>query len=227
MAFTHVEGFAEPVSQNVTVAAGQTTTVTGTFVQRGSLRATTSPAVAGTVSVDGVPRNNWGMWTDVPVGSHQVCFGAVAGFTAPACQDTVVSAGELSTVTGTYVVNAGAPGPSGVGQLRVTTSPALPAQILVDGVLRDSWGLTWLSLSPGQHTVSFTHVEGFSEPDPVSVSVVVGQITSVTGVFTKRGSLRVVTSPAVGGTVSVDGVPRNNWGSVDGRSGRHPRGVFR
>jgi hypothetical protein len=204
--FSHVEG------QTVTVSAGQTTTLTGTFAQRGSLRVITSPAVAGRISVDGTPRNDWGMWTDVPTGSHQVCFGPVAGFTAPACQNVNVTAGNLTTVTGTYAVNAGGQGASGVGLLRVTTSPALPSQISLNGVIADSWGLNWLELAPGSYTVHFSHIEGYAEPADQTVSVTAGNTTTVTGTFTQRGSLRVITSPAVSGTISVDGTPRNDWG---------------
>ncbi len=223
VSFTHVEGWTEPAPQTVTITAGATTVVAGTFTQRGSLRVLTSPAVPGTVSVDGTPRNDWGLWTDIPVGSHQVCFAAVQGFNPPACQNGVsVTAGNLTTVTGTYTVNAAAPGASGVGLLRVTTSPALPAQILVDGVLRDSWGLTWLKLAPGSHTVSFTHVEGWSEPAPQTVTITAGATTVVAGTFTQRGSLRVLTSPAGAGTVSLDGTPRNDWGMwTDVPAGSH------
>jgi hypothetical protein len=100
--FSHVEGYTEPADQVVSVVAGATTTLTGTFTQRGSLRVITSPAVPGTISVDGSERNDWGVWTDVATGAHQVCFGAVAGFTTPACQDITVNAGVLTTVTGVY-----------------------------------------------------------------------------------------------------------------------------
>ena len=62
----------------------------------------TNPAVDGTISVDGVPRNNWGMWTDIPTGNHQVCFGPVQGLTPPACQNANVTAGQLTTITGVY-----------------------------------------------------------------------------------------------------------------------------
>ena len=103
--FSHVEGYTEPADELVSVTAGLTTTVTGTFTQRGSLRVQTSPAVAGQVSVDGIPRNDWGMWTDLPTGAHQVCFGPVAGYTPPACQNITVNAGALTSVTGTYTVS--------------------------------------------------------------------------------------------------------------------------
>ena len=222
LAFTHVEGFSEPAPQQVTVNAGQTTTVNANFTQRGSLRVITSPAVPGTISVAGVPRNNWGLWTDIPVGNYQVCFGAVADFTAPACQNANVTAGQLTTITGTYVSNPGAPGETGKGELRVTTNPALASQILVDGVIRDSWGLNWLKLAPGNYTLSFTHVEGYSEPAPQQVTITAGQTTTVNANFTQRGSLRVITNPAVDGTISVDGVPRNNWGMwTDIPTGNH------
>jgi hypothetical protein len=59
--------------------------------------------VDATISVDGVPRNNWGMWTDIPTGNHQVCFGPAQGFTTtPPCQNANVTAGQLTTVTGNY-----------------------------------------------------------------------------------------------------------------------------
>jgi hypothetical protein len=103
--FSHVSGYTDPACATVSVTAGATTTVTGTFTQRGTLRVLTSPAVAGTISVDGTPRNAWGMWTDLPVGLHSVCFGPVAGYTAPACQNTTLTAGATNTVTGTYTVS--------------------------------------------------------------------------------------------------------------------------
>ena len=76
--------------------------------------------------------------------------------------DTVVVGAYNDDVGGTfdqgtaYVFPVGAP--VSPGFLRVTTNPALPSQVLVDGVLRDSWGLNWLKLQPGTYTLSFTHV---------------------------------------------------------------------
>jgi uncharacterized repeat protein (TIGR01451 family) len=210
--WSHIEGYTDPDDQVVSVTAGNTTTVTGTFTQRGSLRVITSPAVPGQISVDGVPRDDWGMWTDIPVGTHTVCFGAVAGFTAPACQNSVsVTAGNLTTVTGTYTASAGT-GLTNVGFLRVTTSPALPSQISVNGNPMDSWALTWVELPAGSYTIHFSHIEGYTEPADQVVSMTVGNTTTVTGTFTQRGSLRVVTSPAVAGTISVDGIARDDWG---------------
>jgi plastocyanin len=210
--FTHVEGYTEPAVQTVMLNAGAITTVTGSFTQRGSLRVLTSPAKPSQISVDGIPRDNWGMWTDIPVGSHQVCFGPTPNFTPPACQTAVVTAGMTTTITGTMTNTPGTPGLTGVGRLRVTTSPALPSQITVNGNIADSWGLAWLQEPPGAYTVCFIHIEGYTEPACSNQTVTVGVDTIVVGTFTQRGSLRVLTSPAVAGTISVDGVPRNDWG---------------
>jgi hypothetical protein len=162
------------------------------------------------------------MWTDIATGNHQVCFGPAPDFDPPSCQNVSVNAGQLTTVTGTYTSDPGAAGASGKGLLRVTTSPALASQILIDGVVRNSWGLDWLELDPGTYTVSFTHVEGYTEPAPQQVTVTAGQTTTLAGSFTQRGSLRVITSPAVPATITVDGVPRNDWGLwTDMPTGNH------
>jgi hypothetical protein len=214
LSFTHVEGFSEPAPQTVTVTAGSTTVASGNFTQRASLRVITNPAVPGAISVDGVTHNDWGMWTDLDVGTnpHTVCFGPVANFAPPPCQQLTLTAGSLSTVTGNYTSSPGAPGLTGTGLLRVTTNPALPSQILLNGVPMDSWGLNWVDLAPGSYMLSFTHVEGFTEPAPQTVVVTAGNTTVVQGNFTQRGSLRAITSPAEPATITVDGVPRNNWG---------------
>ena len=93
------------------------------------------------------------------------------------------------------------------GLLRVTTSPAVPSQISVDGVASDTWGLTWLEIAPGSHQVCFSAVQGFTTPGCQTVSVTSGVTTAVAGGFVARGFLKVSTSPPVPSQISVDGVP--------------------
>jgi hypothetical protein len=217
VSFTHVEGYSEPPPEAVTINAGTTTTVTGTFTQRGTLRVTTSPAVASEITIDGKPADDWGVWTDLPTGSHQVCFGAVAGYSEPTCQTATITAGGTTTVTGAFAAIPGAAGQTGKGLLRVTTSPAVPAQITLtpqggSPSIADSWGLNWLELAPGTYTVTFTQVGGYTQPAPQTVTVTAGATTVVTGAYTQRGSLRATTSPAANATITVDGNPMDNWG---------------
>ena len=132
-----------------------------------------------------------------------------AGTTVTPVATSTSSTAPTRTVSATATVGAAA---ATEGELRVTSSPALPSQILVDGIARDTWGLSWLKLAPGSYTVSFAHVEGWTEPAPTTVNVTAGAVTTVTGVFTRRGILKVQTSPARPGTISVDGIPRDTWG---------------
>jgi streptogramin lyase len=224
--FTHVQGWTEPPCQTVTVTAGATTTVTGSFTQRGELQVFTSPAVPSQITLDGNPTDDWGMFTDVPTGAHTVCYGKVANFDPPACQSITVNAGTLTATTGTFTSHPGAPGQSGLGLLRVVTSPALQSQISIqqgaNKWIADSWGLNWLELAPGSYTVTFSHIEGWTEPQPQTVTVTAGSTTAVTGTFTQRGELHVFSSPAVAATIFVDAIARDDWGTfTDIPAGSH------
>ena len=214
VSFGGLNGWTTPASQTVTTTSGATTTVTGNYAALGFLRVITNPAVASTISVNGVPRDDWGMWTALAPGAYTVHFGLVAGYTPPADMSATVTAGTTTTITGNFVSNSGAtgPDPTTYGLLRVTTNPATAAQILVNGVPRDDWGLAWVKLAPGTYTVSFGQGYGYTPPAPQAVTVTAGATTTYNAVFTVHGSLRVVTSPALPATIFVNGVPRDDWG---------------
>ncbi|MDG2111385.1 MAG: hypothetical protein P8N02_02090, partial [Actinomycetota bacterium] len=210
--FTDMPGFTTPACEIVTVNSGATTVVDGAYVERGFLQVNTSPAVPSTISIDGTPANDWGVWTHLEPGNYQVCFGDVADMTAPACQNAVVAAGATTPITGVFASNPGAPAPTGDGMLRVTTAPAVPAQISIDGVPADSWSLTWVKLAPGQHEVCFSDIQGFDTPPCRTVNLTADTTTTIGGVYTQRGSLRIDTSPAQPSTILVDLVPRDDSG---------------
>ena len=210
--FGPVPGYTAPACQAASLAAG-TTTVTGSYAAKGYLRVITSPAVASTISVDGVARNDWGLWAEVPPGSYQVCFGAVAGYATPSCRTVVVAAGSTATTTGTFATQAGAPGPTGShGYLRATTSPAVGATISVDGQWANSWGLDWVKLPVGSHQVCFGPAPATTAPSCSTVTIATGATATVTGTYAAKGFLRVVTSPAVPATITVGGQVANAYG---------------
>jgi hypothetical protein len=211
VSFSDMPGFTAPTPQTVTVTAGETTAASGSFGEQGWLRVITDPAVPSTIYVDGIPRNDWGMWTDLPPGDHQVCFGDVEGFATPACQTANLAAGATAIVTGSFVAGSSDPLPA-YGMLRVTTDPPVPSQILIDGIPRDTWGLNWVKLPPGEYEVSFADVPGFTTPTPQTVTINEGETTDMMGVFEERGWLRVITDPAAPSTVYVNSMPRNDWG---------------
>jgi hypothetical protein len=214
VSFGGLSGLGTPADQTVYVVPGQTTVVQGNYASLGFLRVITSPALPSTISVNGVPRNDWGMWTALPPGTYTVHFGPVADYDAPADQQATVVAGATTTKTGTFTPHTGAPGPDPTtfGYLRVTTNPATAAQIFVNGIPRDDWGLTWVKLAPGTYTVSFGQGYGYTPPAPQTFTVTAGATTTWDAPFVAHGSLRVTTSPALAATVFVNGVPRDDWG---------------
>ncbi|MGQ0796677.1 MAG: hypothetical protein ACT4OI_02255 [Methanobacteriota archaeon] len=214
VSFGEVYGLGTPAPVSVVLRSGQTNSVQGSYDVYGSLRVTTDPAVGATILVNGEPANEWGMWRAVPAGSYTVSFGKVAGFDPPAAQTVNVAAGQFVQVVGRFTSNPGAKGPDPLtfGYLRVTTRPAVPSQIVANGIPRDEWGLTWLKVAPGDYVITFKGVYGHASPGAATVRVVAGQTTAYEGVFQPHGSLRVTTSPALPATISVDGVPRNDWG---------------
>ncbi|HMS89743.1 MAG TPA: hypothetical protein PKE56_14925, partial [Acidimicrobiales bacterium] len=124
--FGPVAGYVAPPCEPVDLAEGEVAEVQGAYSQQGYLRVMTSPPLPSTVFVDGIERNDWGLWAEVDPGPHEVCFGAVAGFEPPACRIVEVDAGTTATTTGTFVADAGAQGPTDpFGYLRATTDPAV------------------------------------------------------------------------------------------------------
>jgi hypothetical protein len=212
--FGKVLGWVTPACQTVNLTAGATTTVNGAFSQSGYLRVITSPAVASTITVDGVPRNDWGLWAEVAPGTYNVCFGNVSGFNVPSCRDVVVPAGSTATTTGTFTANAAAPGPAGTfGFLRATTSPAQAAMISVDGEWRNNWGLDWVKLSTGSHEVCFGDAPDVTKPASCqTVTITNGATSTATGTYAAKGFLRVLTSPALQANITVNGQVANAYG---------------
>jgi len=211
--FTDVLGWQTPPCSSIDVQSGLVTTFEGIFIQNGEVRVITDPPVAGTISVDGVPYDDWEVWLDMAPGPRTICFGDVAGFTAPGCETiSVTSGGALQTITGNYIANPGAPGPTGQGYLRVNTSPPVASRISVDGIVRDTWALNWVKMAPGTYQVCFSDVIGFTTPGCEIVEVTAGQISTVEGAFAERANLRVTTEAPHASTIFIDGLPRDEWG---------------
>ncbi|MBX3285687.1 MAG: hypothetical protein KF703_10115 [Actinobacteria bacterium] len=213
--FGAVPGYATPACQDVVLELGSPTiTIQATYVQEGYLRVMTSPAVASTITVDNLPRNDWGLWAQVSPGSHKVCFGAVAGYDVPACRDVTVPAGGTGTTTGTFVVNPSAPGPTGDhGYVRATTAPPAGAMISMDGAWRNNWGLDWLKIFPGVHVVCWgTWPTTANREHCDAIEVAAGQTTTVSAPYAPQGFLRVTTSPPLPANVIVDGRIHNAFG---------------
>lgn len=114
---------------------------------------------------------------------------------------------------GVFESKPGEPGPAApMGLLRVSTSPSVPSTIFIDGSAVKQFSLDWVPVEPGPHEVCFSDVPGHTTPACSNVLVSQDLTTSLVGEFGVAGTLRVTTDPASDVPISVDGVPRNQWG---------------
>ena len=213
-----VPGFVTPPCQTVEVNSEVITNVVFEFQPSAvlSVSTRTSAGVIGVpsrISIDGIPAGEWNAEVGRAPGSAEVCFGAVAGFTTPPCQTATLTVGARTVVDGVFTPSSGAPGLADpIGQLRVATSPAVPTTMLLDGTPISNWSVDWVRMTPGQRTLCFTDVPGYSTPPCRAVTIVANTTTTSTATFVRRGTLRVATAPPTNVTIRVDGVDRNQWG---------------
>jgi hypothetical protein len=108
--FRDVTEWTAPVNLDVTVAAEETTTVTGTYlVPTGSLVVTITPQAAVDAGaqwrVDGETWQASGATvTGLSVGAHTVSFKAIPGWDEPEAVSVSVEANQTGEMTGTYTV---------------------------------------------------------------------------------------------------------------------------
>ncbi len=210
--YNSIIGWSSPASQTVSIVNGQTTSWTGTYVQKGSLTVTISPTEAVNAGAlwtfdDGDPWLRSGtMVMDLIPGAHTVSFNTITGWNTPVNQTANITSGQTISLTATYIQQT--------GSLAVAISPAAAvsagAMWKVDSGAWQVSGTTVSPLSVGQHTVSFNAIASWTSPANQTVNIVKGQTTSASGLYVQQtGSLTVNISPAAavsaGAMWSIDG----------------------
>jgi hypothetical protein len=118
-------------------------------------------------------------------------------------------------------VRGGFPHEDSLGSVRVTITPAEAASAgaqwqLDGGTFMDSdRGIS--GLLPGEHTIAFKSLAGWTSPTPQKVLVTAKEMANAAGLYTRTGSLTVSITPsaviAAGGQWQVDGGAFQNSGS--------------
>jgi hypothetical protein len=101
---------------------------------------------------------------------------------------------------------------SRAGLLKIETIPPVPANLYVNGIRRDPWGLDYLPLPPGKYTIRFGDVPYYVTPPEQVVEIMEDGITVVTGEYLRAGLLKVETNPPVPAIIYLDGIPVAVWG---------------
>ena len=167
----------QPLTQSVTVTAGQTAATSGTLVAvppaTGSIAVSSTPSGAG-ITVDGVAKGTTpATLTGITPGSHSLVF-TLAGY-QPLTQSVTVTAGQTAAATGTLVLV-----PPTTGSILVTSTPA-GASVAVDGVAKGSTPVTISGITPGSHSVVFTSTGYQVLTQPVTVTA--GQTATANGIL--------------------------------------------
>lgn len=198
VSFKPLDEYTSPPDQVITVESNKVTEITGTYTPpTGSVTVTIAPQAAIEAGAKwrldgGVYQDSGTTLTGILTGEHTISFRTTPGFDKPADQTVTIQNGKLSTASGLYVAQT--------GNLTVTILPQAAADAgakwRVDGgVLRDS-SATVLGLPTGNHTISFTAVNGFATPGNQVVTVSANQTTNVTGNYTTQfGGVTVYIKP--------------------------------
>ncbi len=219
--FTDVPGYITP--EPVRVLEGTSddpVEVVGEFVECGKLNVSVEPSLPTTIYVEGFPRGEGGLFTDVAAGTYNISFGAVDGYDVPANQTITVSSGEIVDVVGVFTPNASAlgPAPDSYCTLSVVTVPAVPTTVILNSNWTTQWGIDSLKLAPLEknktYVVQFTDVPGYVTPDAVILNesyIVPGEAFELVVEVDQCALLEAHTSPSIPATIVVNGIPRNDW----------------
>jgi hypothetical protein len=194
--FSSLDSWAEPNSQTVSIAADQTTNITGTYTPLGSLQIVISPA--GAVDAGARWRVDGGAWQisgatvpNLAVGNHTIAFNAISGWASPPSQNLAIGFNQTTMATGVYNQQ--------FGSLQAMIAPAgavtAGAQWQLDGGGWQSSGTTLTNVPVGDHVVTFSAVSGWTSPTNQAVSIAAGQAARATGVYTGLGSLQIHIAP--------------------------------
>ena len=183
--FKDIWRWDKPANIVVEVTAGETATATGVYYEQptGHLQVFIEPE--GAVEAGAMWRKSTGSWHEsgyiydwLPVGEYEILFKDVEGWDRPANVVVEITAGETTTVTGTYTRTE-----EETGNLCVYLKPhgarEAGAMWRVDGSEWFESGVIHDGLAPGEYEVFLKAVEGWDEPGDVVAEVRAGETTTI------------------------------------------------
>lgn len=187
--FKTISGWLTPAAQNVTVTAGNTTSITATYVRPAAVTVSLTPS-SGQWRIDG------GAWrasgtsaTALTPGNHQLEYSTLAGYQTPAAENISLPAGQTTTVARTYTALA---------SFSVTLTPS-SAQWRLDGGAWQASGATLTDLTLGTHTVDYSAVAGYLTPTSETVTLASGSNPPLARTYAVApGSVTVSLAPTSG-----------------------------
>ncbi len=215
--FKEIPGWTKPPDRSVTITAGQTASLLGTYTATpppaGSLKVTITPQEAVTAGA------KWRVYKtatwhssdytlhNIVNDSFTVEFKDVTGWTKPAGQNVTINQGQNITLTGTYTSASQAQ----TGSLKVAIQPQEASSAGAQWQIKDSqaWeagGHTQADIPVGTKTIEFKDISGWTKPSGRTIQINHGQTALLTVTYTRasqKGSLKVTLEPAAARTAGA------------------------
>ncbi len=197
--FRDLDDWVAPEAMSVTVTHAATAPVSATYTPRpGSLKVHINPEAARAAGAQwrvdgGAWQNHESIVAGLAPGIHQVSFNDIAGWARPGELNVTILSRETAEATGTYSNQ------SGSVKVKIEPEPArvAGAQWRVDGGAWQAHEAIVSNLAPGNHTVSFSDLAGWTKPNSIAVNVKANETAERTGTYTAHtGSLRVTIEPS-------------------------------
>lgn len=183
ISYSPVAGYLTPAADNLVLTSGANTH-SRNYTALSGIQVWLTPEHAQWRLDEGAWQASGAVLGNLPPGQHVVSYSDVEGFATPSAETVTLLSGQTYFQSRNYIQQA---------QLTVSLShPA--AQWQLDGGAWQPSGSTLANLSPGEHLVSFSDVEGYTTPSPITVTLVGGANTAY-GNYTQPATLTVTLDP--------------------------------
>jgi hypothetical protein len=186
--YSTIPGFTPLPSETIALAAGEQKSINRSYSGSSSLTVTLSPS-GGKWSVDGGPwRDSGTTASGLTAGGHSISYGALANHIAPATETVTLGLDENASLSRSYTANS---------SLTIILTPSTGSWQIDGGAWQNS-GTTASALTPGVHTISYSALADHITPEPENVTLVAGQTTLLTRIYTATSSLAITLTPSTG-----------------------------
>jgi len=183
--YSAVANTVAPVSENISLTAGQSLVVSRHYTKFGSITCNLLGAT-GTWSIDGGSYNASGATVQVAPGTHTVSFSSVVWYDTPAPQTVTITEAGSKTISAAYV--------SQRGSLTASLTPEI-AKWRIDGGDWIESDVTVTGLVPGVHHIEYQDLAGYLAPAAEDIPLEVRQAFAFERSYQKLYPLQVTLLP--------------------------------
>jgi len=201
--YSAAAGYSAPPDETIFLGTGATQTIARTYLHPASVTVNVVPSNGQWRLYGGAWQASGATISGLRPGDYGIQFESVPGWFDVPDYGITLAEGENKTASYEHLRHA---------TITITLAPGT-AQWRVNGGAWQSSGATVGALFPGNYTVNYSTVSGFTTPASENIALAAGEQKSINRSYSSSSSLTVTLSPS-GGTWSVDGGPWQNSGTT-------------